>query len=386
MSMINITNVINISVMVPPAGLANYAQNNLVCFTKDTPVTPLTTTYAAYTSATDVATKWGSTSATYLAAVAVFSQSPNILTGGGVFIVIPMLTGEVLEQAIVRAKGLVYFGGCSAAYTLGSSGPTGYTGATGANLELIRSAAVAQSETKLLFCASSTSGDLASSALFDDIADLGQSYTRCLYHSDAAQLEAFKWGYAGRAMSTNFAGSNTTSTMNLKQIVGVTADDGLDQTTLNLAKACGADVYANIASRASILSSGINEFFDDIYNLSWFVGALQVAGFNYLATTSTKIPQTEAGMDGLKGAYRTICDQAITNSFIAKGEWTSPDTFGNPVDFKRNIGDFGYYIYSLPVATQSAADRADRKAPAISIAVKYAGAIHSSEVLVYINQ
>ena len=39
----------------------------------------------------------------------------------------------------------------------------------------------------------------------------------------------------------------------------------------------------------------------------------KLAGFNYLAQSSTKIPQTEAGMDGLKGAYRAVCQQAVAN-------------------------------------------------------------------------
>lgn len=373
MSMISITNVINVSVQMPPAGLAPYSINNLVCFTKDTPVIALTGDYATYTSAADVADQWGTSSNTYKAAVAVFSQSPNILTGGGLFVVVPMLVAETLDAAIVRAKSLVYFGGCSYAYTL----------ATG---EAMDAAVVAASERKLLFITSSDSADLLSGGLFYDIFDQGLKHARCLFHTEALSLDAYRWAYAGRAMSVNFSASNTTMTMQLKQLVGVSSDGGLTQTLLGQAKAVGADCYANIAGRASLLSHGANGFYDDIYNLEWLVGALQVNGFNYLAQTSTKIPQTEAGMDGLKGAYRQACQQAAANGFVAPGSWTSPDTFGNPEDFKRNIVDFGYYIYSGSVANQPSADRAARKAPPIQIAVKYAGAIHTSDVIVYINQ
>ena len=54
-------------------------------------------------------------------------------------------------------------------------------------------------------------------------------------------------------------------------------------------------------------------------------------------------------------------------------------------DFVSNILQYGFYIYSSPVSQQSAANRAARIAPAISIAAKEAGAIQSANILVYIN-
>ena len=385
MSMIDISNVINISLVVSPAGLAPYSINNLVCFTKDTPLAALGATYAVYASAADVFADWG-TSDTYDAAVAVFSQSPNVISGGGFFIVIPMLTNEVLEQAIVRAEGIVYYGACSHTYTLGITGPTGFTGATGANLEAIRAMGVAESSGKLLFLTTALTSDLTTPGLAFKAEDLSYKHSRVLFHTQAAELEALRWGYAGRAMSTNFSGSNTTSTMNLKTITGVASDTGITQTLLTAAKAVGADCYVNIAGQSCVMSHGANQFFDDVYNLDWIVGALEVAGFNYLRSAGTKIPQTEAGMDGLKGAYRRVLSQAVSNGFIAPGVWTGADTIGNPADFRRNIEDFGFYIYSIPVALQPVADRALREAPVCSIGIKFAGAIHSSDVIVVVNQ
>jgi hypothetical protein len=92
------------------------------------------------------------------------------------------------------------------------------------------------------------------------------------------------------------------------------------------------------------------------------------------------------GMAGLKDAYRTICKQAVINGFVAAGSWTAADWFGDHEDFLRNITDIGYYIWSLPVTQQLAADREDRKAPVVQIAIKTAGAIHSSDVLVNVNK
>lgn len=369
--MIDISNVVNISVSTPPATLAEYSINNLAVFTKDTP--PGADAYYVYTNATDVLTDWGDSSKAYAAAVAVFSQSPNIMTGGGKLIVVPVAaTGVTLTEAITAVKDSVYFGAC------------GHTWAND-DTEVTAAATYCQSIRRMLFVASATAADLTT-GLLADLQAASLTHARCLYHSDSAQLEAWKWGYAGRAMSTNFAGSNTTQTMHLKQIVGVTADTGITSTVLSNAQAAGVDVYVSIAGRASVFTSGENGFFDDIFNLNWIVGSLEVAGFNLLAGTSTKIPQTEEGMLVLKAAYQTVCDQAVTNRFVGPGSWTSADTFGDPQDFNRAIGLKGYFLYSSPVALQSAADRASRKAPLVQIALKYQGAVHSTSVIIFVNK
>jgi hypothetical protein len=195
----------------------------------------------------------------------------------------------------------------------------------------------------------------------------------------------FMASYAGRALSTNFTGSNTTQTMHLKALAGVQPDPTITQTILNTAIAAGADTYISLQGVPSVFCSGANTFFDRVYNLQWFVGALQVAGFNYLATTSTKVPQTEAGMDGLKGAYRSVCEQGVTNQYGAPGSWNSPTVFGNPSDLILNVAQRGYYIYSTPIAQQSQTNRVARQAPLVQIAFKEAGAIQSSTVIVNVN-
>ena len=77
---------------------------------------------------------------------------------------------------------------------------------------------------------------------------------------------------------------------------------------------------------------------------------------------------------------------AVNNGIVAPGTWNGAIPFGNPDDFKRNIEERGYYIYSLPISQQSQTDREARKAPVVQIALKFAGAIHSSEVIVNIER
>jgi hypothetical protein len=118
----------------------------------------------------------------------------------------------------------------------------------------------------------------------------------------------------------------------------------------------------------------------------WLSVALQIAGANCLTSTGTKIPQTETGMSTLKNAYKQVMKQAVTNGFLAPGTWTSPDYFGDQTDFLRNITEVGYYEYSLPISQQSTSDRNARIAPLVQIACKTSGAIHSSDVLVEVNE
>jgi hypothetical protein len=173
--------------------------------------------------------------------------------------------------------------------------------------------------------------------------------------------------------------------MNLKEITGLDADSGITQTVYNTAKANGVDVYANIGGLSKLMTSGENQYFDQVYTRLAFKMRLAVAGFNFLATTNTKIPQTEEGMNGLKGALRKICNQFVENGTFAPGAWTSSTTFGNPEDHIRNIKDVGYFIYSSPISAQTPADRNARKAPPIYVAAKDSGAIHSADVSVYIE-
>lgn len=386
---IDITNVVQISVSTPPAGLANYAVNNLAYFTDATPLpeaaASLSAGYAVYKSPSAVAADWGHGSRPYQAAVAVFSQSPNILTGGGAFIIIPMLAGELLAAAILRANELVFFGGVLPGKDPWvDADPNAAPAVDYSHAEAIDAAKTMQSMDKLLFLASPEISAMDEGGLFMEIKEAGLTHARMLLHTgDHLQFAA---AYAGRAMSTNFSGSATTATMHLKDLAGVSPDPLINETVLVRCQAGGVDVYVSIAGVPKVFTSGTNDFFDDIYNLIWFKQALTVAGFNALATTSTKIPQTEPGMSVLKGAYRLICEQALNNGFIAPGAWNSPELFGNPEDLRQNVVERGYYIYAQPVNQQPQTDREARKAPLVQMAVKFAGAIHSTNLIVYINR
>jgi hypothetical protein len=124
------------------------------------------------------------------------------------------------------------------------------------------------------------------------------------------------------------------------------------------------------------------QFFDTIHGTDWLQNLIQTNVFNVLYTSTTKVPQTDAGVASLINAVISACEQAVANGLIAPGVWLGP-----PIG-SVNTGDTlakGYYVFAPPVATQTAAARAARQSPVIQALVKLAGAIQSVNVLVSVS-
>ena len=367
--MLDISNVINVSVSQAPVGLASFNPNNVCLFTKDAFLAnPNADLYRVYVSAQAVGTDFGISSETYAQAAALFAQQPNILNGGGVLIIAP-LTGS-LEVTYAAVQPLVYFNGIISTNSA-------------ANATAFAATVQAQGDKMWINPSNSQADILGAFQAFKNSVSYG---TRCVFYStDALNSRLMAAAYAGKGFSTDFTASNGTKTMNLKQLTSITPDGGITQTIYGNCATAGVDIYVQYGTVPAVVSNGANKFFDQVYNQIWLVNSLKVAGFNYLASAGNKVPQTEDGMNLLKGAYRSILEQAVANAYIAPGSWTAPDTFGKQTDFLANIAQRGYYIYSAPVSQQLAADRAARKAPLIQIAIKEAGAVHSSNIVINVN-
>lgn len=218
------------------------------------------------------------------------------------------------------------------------------------------------------------------------VADAGYKKTRIkVYTKGVTEAKLMNAAYAGRGHSVNHSGSGTSQTMNLKQLAGVEPDTGISQALYEQAKTAGVDLYVSYEGVPSVLSTGGNDYFDNVYSDLALKFALEASGFNYLRQTNTKIPQTEQGMDGLKGALSLVMDRFVRNGCLAPGAWNSSETFGDPEVFHTNIETRGHYTYSLPIAQQSPVERQARKAPLVQIAGKRSGAIHDGDVLVNVN-
>lgn len=379
MSDISIANVINVSVSTPPTGLSDYQVNNFAIFSKEVPVNGAITAAnpGIYVSPADVLADWG-VSEVYSMALAMFSQTPNLLDGSGQLIVFPMAGGGTIAVDFVAGRKVQFFA---------TAIPAGYDPN---DAEYIAgAAALASLRVKLLVASHLLASLTPSTGLFAILFATTNPHARLFLYTQGALAKnariAFA-AYAGRALAVDYTGTATANTVDLKQLATIAVDTGITQATLDSCQTLGVDVYVPIAGRPSVFISGANDFFDNVANLDWLVFALTVAGFNALALTGTKLPQTEPGIAVLRGAYIDVLKEAVANGFLAPGAWNSPELFGNPDALRRNIAEVGFYIYSAPVNLQSQADRVARKAPLIRIAVKYAGAVQSSQVIVSINQ
>lgn len=489
MSVLPVNNVVNVTVNATPQGLSEKNVNSLALFTHE-PSNSLNA-FEDCLSAKQVAEFYGTSSITAQMANAIFSQSPNIRTGNGKLVVIPLidavpasagqlattnisanlaaiiavtsgdlrvvvnsinydLTGlnfvncitfadiaQVIQSRLVAVtvdaiangirftskkvgtasiitiaavpagsgtalNGSGYLNSAAAITTAGvnSTGENladavartgdaaGYVGMlTTLTLEdaaLTTFANAVQAMDRMFHYASASIQDIA--GVGTTIEQAGNDKTRFKVYTpsiDSARL--FNAAYAGRAHSVNFSGSMTSQTMWLKELATIEPDLGISQTFYDAAKTAGVDLYVSFDGVPSVVSNGANEYFDQPYSRLALKFALETAGFNFLRQTNTKIPQTEAGMNGLKNAYSQVMERFVSAGYLAPGQWNSSETFGDPVLFRANVLSRGYYIYSLPIVQQVQSEREGRIAPLVQIGAKEAGAIQTSDVIVLVN-
>lgn len=121
MAQLPISNVITISVSQANPGVGPFNTSNLALFTDDAPASGWSgaaSGFASYLTPTQVGIDFGTSSKTYAMANAVFSQQPNILTGGGQLVVILLTVAQqTLTLSGLPASGtFVYnFGGHASA-------------------------------------------------------------------------------------------------------------------------------------------------------------------------------------------------------------------------------------------------------------------------------
>lgn len=189
----------------------------------------------------------------------------------------------------------------------------------------------------------------------------------------------------GRAFTVDFQGSNTTITLKFKQEPGI-APESLTESQAAALQAKNCNVFVQYNNDTAILQEGVmanGYFFDEVHGTDWLQNDVQTDIYNLLYTSTTKIPQTDAGINRIISRISARLAQAVTNGMVAPGVWNAAG-FG-----ALQQGDTlstGYYVYAPPVASQSQADREARKAPVIQCAIKLAGAVHSVNCIINVNR
>lgn len=212
----------------------------------------------------------------------------------------------------------------------------------------------------------------------------GLSYKRTVVQYSGFNAYAIASFFA-RAYTVNFEASDTTMTMKFKQEPGVVAETLTETQALTL-RSKNANVYVNYDNGTAIVQEGVMSngyFFDEVHGLDWLANATQTAVWNLLYQTPTKIPQTNPGIAQIAATIESVMERGINNGLIAPGIWNGP----NMASLRTGHAlDKGYLVIAGNVDKQPQADREQRKAPPIQTALKLAGAVHFSDVLINVNR
>lgn len=188
----------------------------------------------------------------------------------------------------------------------------------------------------------------------------------------------------GRNAVVNFDGNNTTITAKFKQEPGIVGEV-LTQAQANVVNTKRGNVFVEYQNGTFIIQEGVMSsllYIDERQGVDWLVSAIQTAVYNLLYTVSTKIYQTDEGMNQIATAISGACTQGLNNGLLSPGVWNAAP-FGN-----LQTGDTipGFYIYTPPIATQNQADREARDSVIFQVGVKLSGAVHRAPIILNINR
>ncbi|WP_024141045.1 DUF3383 family protein [Salmonella enterica] len=345
----------------------------------DSTVIPISERMRLYSSAADIGDDFGVDSEEYKAAVIWFSQSPQptqVYVGRWAKTLATGEAGEV-ETLLEAVNALMDF---NSWYGLHLAVPEAdYP--TDTDIISVAAAVEASGVSRIFGITTDEAGTLVAATTTDLSSKLkaaGYKRTFIQYSTSSryASLSAF-----ARAFTVDFTASNTTITLKFKQEPGVTYET-LKTSEADSLEAKNCNVYVYYENDTAILEQGVmsnGDFFDERHGLDWLQNAVQTADYNTLYTSTTKIPQTDAGTTTRMANIEAVLDKAVNNGLFAPGKWT-----GGPIGQLAN-GDTltkGYYLYAESVDDQLQTDREARRGVPIQVAGKLAGAVHYGSVAI----
>lgn len=345
----------------------------------DSTIIPIAERLRAYSSPDDIGDDFGVDSEEYKAAVIWFSQQPQptlVYVGRWVKTLETGESGEV-ETLLEAVNALMDY---NAWYGLHLAVPEAdYPN----DADIITvSAAIEASTVSRIFGITTDEATILDAATTTDLASKlkAAKYSRTFIQYSTSSRYAALSAFA-RAFTVDFTGSNTTITLKFKQEPGITYET-LGTSQANNLEAKNCNVYVYYENDTAILEQGVMsnaDFFDERHGLDWLQNAVQTADFNTLYTSTTKIPQTDAGTTTRIANIELVLDKAVQNGLFAPGKWT-----GGPMG-QLNTGDMltkGYYTWAENVDDQLQVDREARKGVPIQVAGKLAGAVHYGSVAI----
>lgn len=345
----------------------------------DSTVIPIAERIRAYSSPDDIGDDFGVDSEEYKAAVIWFSQQPQptlVYVGRWVKTLETGEAGEV-ETLLEAVNALMDY---NVWYGLHLAVPEADYPDDATIITV--SAAIEASTVSRIFGITTDAATILDAATTTDLASKlkAAKYSRTFIQYSTSSRYAALSAFA-RAFTVDFTGSNTTITLKFKQEPGITYET-LGTSQANNLEAKNCNVYVYYENDTAILEQGVmsnGDFFDERHGLDWLQNAVQTADFNTLYTSTTKIPQTDAGTTTRIANIELVLDKAVQNGLFAPGKWT-----GGPMG-QLNTGDMltkGYYTWAENVDDQLQVDREARKGVPIQVAGKLAGAVHYGSVAI----
>ena len=345
----------------------------------DSTVIPIAERLRAYSSPDDIGDDFGVDSEEYKAAVIWFSQDPKptmVYVGRWVKTLADGEAGTA-ESLLEAVNALMDY---NAWYGLHLAVPEAEYPDDATIITV--SAAIEASTVSRIFGITTDEATILDAATTTDLASKlkAAKYSRTFIQYSTSSRYAALSAFA-RAFTVDFTGSNTTITLKFKQEPGITYET-LGTSQANNLEAKNCNVYVYYENDTAILEQGVmsnGDFFDERHGLDWLQNAVQTADFNTLYTSTTKIPQTDAGTTTRIANIELVLDKAVQNGLFAPGKWT-----GGPMG-QLNTGDMltkGYYTWAENVDDQLQVDREARKGVPIQVAGKLAGAVHYGSVAI----
>lgn len=378
---LSISNIVNVQLNTVPKGAAVRDFGTVALFTPENPEAFGNGLYLYVNDLKEVMALFGTNSETAKAATAFFAQQPRAKQLLLAKIQSKTILGEDDEQPTIELESPV-----EAMLSLDEVNNGWYGVAFVGDLtddDIINAAEYAQANSKLLAVTTNNPEQLENntSSVFRRIKDASLDHVLALYdpNDKYAVISAIS-----RLLSMNFSANNSTITLKFKTLPAITADE-ITATQAKKAQVLGVNIYTYFDDVALLAEGTVvgGKFADEIVILDWFKDAVQKAVFNRLYQSPTKLPLTDRGQAVLIAAVEKVCIAGVNNGAFAAGQWNG-DSFGT-----LETGDMlesGYYVWAAPMDTLSESDREIRKATPIQVAVKLAGAIHSSDVIINFNR
>ena len=204
--------------------------------------------------------------------------------------------------------------------------------------------------------------------------------TATFYHNDAAEYAGF--ALAASLGTFNFDDANSAYTAKFKRLmsvsplnIGSSAVQAVTGFVPQIGQSVGtghcANTYVDIGGRNFVVEGSTltpDVFIDEIHATDWIIARTEEEALGILLNNK-RVPFTDAGMEQIASAARTVMQQATRAGLVALDL--------NPLtgDYEPAVEIIVPSVFDVPESQRKA-----RIAPAITVRFRYSGAVHFSTI------